>query len=555
MIGVLAPQSDRRVIAEFFELFKTPWEYFGSGRRYDVILCVGNVQFDQAQAKVIVHYADCMLPIDAQEGVEVALNRDRDLFVHQGRSLVVYGQHVKFRHKTRGTTDVKEVDEECSYRCLRDGITVHRIGYDLFAEIAALLMTGQPAEYANYPTLEIHIAALRDVIVESGVELIEIPPVPHGYGCVACLTHDIDHPAIKNHKWDATAFGFLYRAIVGTLVNFLRGGIPLGTAVKNFAAALKLPFVYAGIAKDFWSGFEDRYFEIEHGRHATYFVIPFERYSGKDGKGRAPKRRASGYAAREIKDALRRIKAEGCEVALHGIDAWCDLEAGCKEVNEVRELIDEAEIGVRMHWLFYDDKSPLVLEKAGASYDSTIGYRETIGFRSGTTQVYKPIEAERILELPMHVMDTSLFYRAYLGFSQQEAEVRVREMIAAVSEFGGCLTVNWHDRSLAPERNWNSCYRTLLKELTQRNAWFATAREATSWFRLRRSVVFGTGAVSSDGAHAAVTDALREQVPALTLRVHKLERGAEAGSTPVRRCVDLPVAAATQRLESAVAVS
>jgi hypothetical protein len=395
--------------------------------------------------------------------------------------------------------------------------------------------------------LEIHIAALRDIIVESGGELIEIPPVPRGYGCVACLTHDIDHPAIKNHRWDATALGFLYRATAGSLVSFLRGRIPLRTVMKNWVSAIKLPFVYVGLARDFWSGFEDRYFEVERGIRTTYFVLPFKRYSGKDVEGRAPRRRASGYAAREIKDALRRITGAGCEVALHGIDAWCDLEAGCKELNEVRQLTDEAEIGVRMHWLFYDDKSPLLLEKAGASYDSTVGYRETIGFRNGTTQVYRPIEADRILELPMHVMDTALFYPAYLGLSGREAELRVREMIAAVSEFGGCLTVNWHDRSLAPERNWDSCYRAQIAELRNRKAWFATAGEATSWFRLRRSAVFETGDAGSNCVHARVTDTSSEQLPALALRVHRLEPGSEAGSPPVRRCVDLPVTAATER--------
>jgi len=547
MIGVLAPQSDRRVIAEFFELFKTPWEYLSPGRSYDVMLCVGNVLFDQARAKLVVHYANCILPIDAQEGVEVTRHQDSEPCVHRGRSLVVYRQHVKFQQKTRETTDA----EECSYRCSRDGVTVHRVGYDLFAEITALLTSGQPEEYADSPTLEIHIAALRDIIVESGVELIEIPPVPLGYGCVACMTHDIDHPAIKNHRWDATALGFLYRATVGSLVNFLRGRIPIRTLMKNWAAAIKLQLVYFGLTKDFWSGFEDRYLEVERGIRTTYFVIPFKGYSGKGVERRAPARRASGYAGREIKDALRKIKGKGSEVALHGIDAWCDLEACCKELNEVRQLTDEAEIGVRMHWLFYDDKSPRLLERAGASYDSTVGYRETIGFRTGTTQVYRPIEADRILELPMHVMDTALFYPAYLGLSEREAELRVRRMIATVSEFGGCLTVNWHDRSLAPERNWDSCYRAQLAELKNRNAWFATAGEATSWFRLRRSVVFETGAADSDCARARVTDVSGEQLPALALRVHRLEQETEAGSPPARRHIDLPVPTATERCEPA----
>ena len=75
-----------------------------------------------------------------------------------------------------------------------------------------------------------------------------------------------------------------------------------------------------------------------------------------------------------------------------------------------------------MHWLYYDQQSPVALEQAEAVYDSTIGYKETVGYRAGTTQVYKPLQVTRLLELPMHVMDTALFYPAYLGFSPRAGD-------------------------------------------------------------------------------------------------------------------------------------
>ena len=47
------------------------------------------------------------------------------------------------------------------YRCVTGERIVHRIGYDLFAEIGFLLTHGQPASNALIPTLELHIALLR----------------------------------------------------------------------------------------------------------------------------------------------------------------------------------------------------------------------------------------------------------------------------------------------------------------------------------------------------------------------------------------------------------
>ena len=36
MIGVIADSAEQDVVREFFELFKTPWEFYRRDRRYDV---------------------------------------------------------------------------------------------------------------------------------------------------------------------------------------------------------------------------------------------------------------------------------------------------------------------------------------------------------------------------------------------------------------------------------------------------------------------------------------------------------------------------------------
>jgi hypothetical protein len=536
MIGVEAPTADPRVVAEFFELFKTPWEYLRHGRRYDTIVCVGEANIDRSSAKLIVYYADHALPIDREERIEVSPARSK-VQPYDGRPLVVYEECLAFDVIGQQNTDTKRKMESWFYRCESNGVAMVRIGYDLFAEVARLLTVGQPAEFASLPTLDLHILVLREAIVDSGIELVEVPPAPDGYGYIACLTHDIDHPAIRKHICDATACGFLYRATAGSLMKFLRGRLPLGLLVKNWIAAIKFPLVFIGLAEDFWEGFENRYFEHEKGIGATYFVIPFRDQPGQGLRGPASRKRAAGYGPEEIHGALKSILAHECEVGLHGIDAWCSYESAASELEEVRKLTQAAQIGVRMHWLFYGEDSPEVLERAGALYDSTAGYRETVGFLNGTTQVYKPIKATRLLELPLHIMDTALFYPTYLSLTQSEAAARVREITAVLGEFGGCLTVNWHDRSFAPERNWESCYSSLLQDLKEGQAWFATATQAAGWFTMRRSVVFEMNSSGSFEGSARVTVTSTKKTPALRLRRHKLD---QTGEKSVRRYFDLP---------------
>ena len=49
-------------------------------------------------------------------------------------------------------------------------------------------------------------------------------------------------------------------------------------------------------------------------------------------------------------------------------------------------------------------------------------------------------------------------------------------MLDNAVRFGGTLTINWHDRSLAPERLWGEFYSDLIQDLKNRGAWFCNRR-------------------------------------------------------------------------------
>jgi hypothetical protein len=169
-------------------------------------------------------------------------------------------------------------------------------------------------------------------------------------------------------------------------------------------------------------------------------------------------------------------------------------------------------MGVRMHWLYWNENSPTELEAAGFSYDSTVGFNGAVGYRAGTSQVFKPLIADRILELPLHVMDTALFYPYHMNLSQKEAWEVMIPLLEHAELRGGTLTVNWHDRSIAPERLWGDFYIELLDRLTTKRPWFSTATQAVSWFQKRRAAVF---------ENAKVTSPEGDGLPNLRLRIHR----------------------------------
>jgi hypothetical protein len=539
MIGVVAASGEREVVCEFFELFKTPWEFYRRDRRYETLVCSGDSEL-HASAKLVIRYSGRKTHFDHGSRFQAGLQGRRSCIrSHQGNQIPIYGDTITFPKKRNGL-----LTDEASGQCVaylhrsRERV-IARIGYDLFGEVRTLLSKGQPVANANMPTLELHIALLRNLITACGVQLVEIPPVPDGYRFIACLTHDVDHPSIRQHKWDHTTLGFLYRAIFGSLRNLLRGRMSVRGLAKNWIAALKLPFIHLGLVKDIWREFDDRYLELENGLRSTFFFIPFKNCAGRDMNGSAPKARAARYGAQDMAETIEKLKTAGCEVALHGIDAWRDHSRGSEELRELRGLTGAAEIGVRMHWLYYGQQSPATLEKAGAAYDSTIGYNETVGYRAGTTQVYKPIEAIRLLELPLHVMDTALFYPAYLGLSPRQAKALLERMADNAVRFGGCLTINWHDRSVAPERLWDTCYRDLVQDLKSRGAWFATAGQAVAWFRKRRAAAFEAESSEPGAVRAKVAGDYDDNLPGLRLRICQAGASGDDGAYVPEGDVDM----------------
>ena len=541
MIGVIADPSEHYVVGEFFELFKTPWVFYRSNRRYEVLLCAGDAKFDGA-AKLVLHYGGRSTHFDDEQRIPSGHQRKHSCtLLHKGVRVPIYGDSVTFPGRGNGLLADEDTLESVAYLSLNEGCLVVRIGYDLFAEVRTLLTVGQPPANASMPAMELHIALMRDLIIGCGVPLVEIPPVPDGYRFIACLTHDVDHPSIRRHKWDHTILGFLYRALFGSVCSLVRGQMSVRAVATNWAAAFRLPFVHLGLAKDFWGEFAERYLNLEKGLRSTFFVIPFKKRPGKTPNGSAPAFRAAQYGAEDIADRIQELLAAGSEIGLHGIDAWRDSSKGCEELREIRRLTRVAETGVRMHWLYYDQQSPAILEEAGAAYDSTVGYNETVGYRAGTTQIFRPLERIRLLELPMHVMDTALFYPAHLGLSALQAQALLSRMVDDAARFGGCLTINWHDRSLAPERLWDACYSELVEELKRRGAWFATAGEAVAWFRKRRTAGFEMDSMEPGVVRASVATAQDDRLPGLRLRIHQARESGANGAGGSQSCVDLAV--------------
>jgi hypothetical protein len=536
MIGVVYQKDEANVIEEFFQLFKTPWEWYRAGKSYDVLLVTGD-DVPDASARLVIVCGSEVKTSDSPANVAPRARRSKVRLKYNETEVPLYGNVLTFE-----TGDLKAVCTAATAEVA--GLEMNsaepkmvRLGYDLFQEIAFLLNTGQPVKHAHIPTLDLHINVLREIIVGAGIPLLEIPPSPAGYDFAVCLTHDIDFLGIRRHKFDHTMWGFLYRSTLGVLRDFYRRRISFARLCQTWKAAASLPFVYLGWTRDFWLCF-DWYLQLEKGLSPTYFFIPFKQRCGEKVSASHPERRASPYDIGDIPDLISQLRGAGCEVGVHGIDSWHSAEKGREEFNRVKSVTGESDMGVRMHWLLRDENTFRVLEQAGYSYDSTGGYNETAGYLCGTTQVFRPRSARNLLELPLHIQDGALFYSSRLGLSDADAWKRCETFIANAEKHGGVLTVLWHDRSPGPERNWGDFYAMLVQKLKSLNVWFDTGRHVVAWFRKRRGVTFERMG-AEDGKLRIKSCGCGERIaPPLKIRIHSANGEGGAGLARGRGVTD-----------------
>ncbi len=523
MIGVITKESEKETAREFFELFKTPWEFYKDNRSYDIVL-ITDGNYKELNSKLTVIYGSNINGFDNEYKIGTSGHLEKVILEYNDEHFPVNGRVLTFSDGTKKPLiRAKETDEVAGVVINLNKNKILRVGFDLFQEVKFLLSSGQHVKHASIPTLEMHISMLRDWILYSGVLLVEIPPVPAGHAFITCLTHDVDFVGIRKHIFDYTLLGFIYRAFLRSLLDAIRGRCLWSKAIKNWKAVISLPFVYLGIMKDFMVQF-DRYIKIEKGINSTFFIIPFKNHSGYitlDRKVKKMVKRASKYDVNDIIHEIKRLVSQGCEIGLHGIDAWHDSKEGRKELERISQVTGESNVGVRMHWLYYYDQSPQQLENSKFFYDATFGYNDAVGFRGGTTQVFRPLGTQRLMELPLHIQDTALFYPLQMNLTETKAMEVVGNLLKVATKYGGVLTINWHHRSIGPERFWDDFYINMLDELKKMKVWFGTASKAVEWFNKRRSVSFNNVSITENEINIQVTCKKDDSVPDLVLRVHK----------------------------------
>ncbi|WP_407306586.1 hypothetical protein [Desulfosporosinus sp. SB140] len=383
------------------------------------------------------------------------------------------------------------------------GLRLKTMPFNLGLEGTRVLVEGR--EYTESrvgePVLDQMLEELRKMFRQHVKHYLELPPIPWGYAYTMTLTHDLDILSLKEMPIARTFLGYFYRS---SLVNWKRwrtGKVKTSEFTQTLWEMARTWAAKIGLGHDVWQRALPQLIDLEKrlGVRSSLYFMPFPRKPGilphhnepsdlrNPARTEAPANRASFYDVAEQQTLLTRLEEEGWEAGVHGIDAWHSAQAARAEQRRISQLTGQNELGVRMHWLYFDTPASFqALEEGGFLYDATFGYNEVVGFRAGTLQPYHPLNCQALWELPLHIQDGALMGEEHLNLNREEAFHQALPILAWAKRLGGAVSLLWHNQSFTAPRFWGEVYERLIEQGKQDGAWIAIPREALRWFARRR---------------------------------------------------------------------
>ena len=159
------------------------------------------------------------------------------------------------------------------------------------------------------------------------------------------------------------------------------------------------------------------------------------------------------------------IISRGHEIGIHGSFYSAGDESLFKRERDTLEKVIGRPIrSCRQHWFNYiENVTPAIHEKTGISTDSSLGFNDIKGFRSGIASVYNPYNhcnqrAFSFDEIPAVIMDVHVEHR----FDCATDFDWLFKYCDVVKSFA--VSVDWHQRGASPEYGWFESYEKLCKD-------------------------------------------------------------------------------------------
>lgn len=255
------------------------------------------------------------------------------------------------------------------------------------------------------------------------------------------VTCDVDQP----YHSSAVSVPRLIKRTLGEIIRKRTVGAAIGP-VKNYFASRKGDW-----RNDPYYYMVDWMMDVNEkaGNKVAFYFIPEVTDPAMDG--------TCSIAEPAVKAMMKRIAVRGHEIGIHPgyhtYESKKNMISGKLRLQNIlqQEQIRQKLSGGRQHYLRWSTKTPALFEAAGLEYDSTLGYADHAGFRSGTCHEYQMFDLHQgkslnVRQRPLICMERSVINYMGLGWTES-ALAKMEELKNRSQKFNGTFTLLWHNSS------------------------------------------------------------------------------------------------------------
>ena len=175
---------------------------------------------------------------------------------------------------------------------------------------------------------------------------------------------------------------------------------------------------------------------------------------------------------KKLINKLKQLIKDGFEIGLHGsYDSATDGNKLAEEKQLLETKIDQNIIKIRQHWLRYNEQITPRIHNEYFRYDSSLGWNDRAGFRSGCSSRYRAYNHEQqepysYMITPQIIMDSNIFeYGA--DDAEKSFEKAFNLMCCMERVKSATVSISWHQRVCSMDYNWHHAYKKIIKQASE----------------------------------------------------------------------------------------
>lgn len=269
-----------------------------------------------------------------------------------------------------------------------------------------------------------------------------------------CLTHDVDRVR-KTYQYLTKTGKTLLKGQVHRAWKMLKKGFEPKSPYWGFDTVIDIENKYNA---------KSTFFFLEESAkvqwwNPTSYKIALGRYHVNEPK---------------VAEMMRYLDANGWEIGLHGsYYSYDNPELLKREKVAIEDVLGHEIMGIRQHYLNWNEKTWERQKEAGFKYDSTWGFTRAIGYKENKVTPFFPFGDPDFCEIPLVIMDSCFD-------SESERWDKLEQLIAQAENENGILVINFHTNNFDEVEfpMYKRNYVRLIETLQARGAEFLTMKEA-----------------------------------------------------------------------------